>query len=241
MRRFLIFHLYGPMAAWGEAAVGEYRPSAAHPGKSAVTGLLAAALGIRRDEEEKNRRLAESYGLGVRVDAGGELLRDYHTIQVPPARRKARYLTRRDELAADNRYTILSQRDYRVEAAWTCALWAGENAPQELEALADALCRPRFTLYLGRKSCLPALPLNPKVVETETLREAFDAHPPPEDLQELTRGQAPRYFWEQLSAEETGFEATWVAPRRDKPLSRKRWQFGLREEFHTQLPKGETR
>ncbi len=43
--------LYGPLAAWGEQAVGGVRRSATHPSKSAILGLCAAAQGIRRDEE----------------------------------------------------------------------------------------------------------------------------------------------------------------------------------------------
>ena len=41
---YLLFRLYGPMASWGEIAVGETRHSAAYPGKSAIIGLLAAAM-----------------------------------------------------------------------------------------------------------------------------------------------------------------------------------------------------
>ena len=50
---YLLFRLYGPLASWGEIAVGESRHTAAYPGKAALIGLLAAALGIRRDEEER--------------------------------------------------------------------------------------------------------------------------------------------------------------------------------------------
>ena len=41
---YLVFQLQAPLAAWGEPAVGEYRGSAAHPGESALLGLLAAPL-----------------------------------------------------------------------------------------------------------------------------------------------------------------------------------------------------
>jgi CRISPR system Cascade subunit CasD len=39
MRDYLLFRLYGPLAAWGDIAVGEYRPSFAHPSKSAIIGF----------------------------------------------------------------------------------------------------------------------------------------------------------------------------------------------------------
>ena len=98
MRRFLVFRLYGTMAAWGDIAVGEQRPSTPHPSKSAILGLLAAALGIRRHEDDKHQSLADGYGYAVRVDAAGVLLRDYHTTQVPESTSRLRHLrTRRDE------------------------------------------------------------------------------------------------------------------------------------------------
>ncbi|WP_295540003.1 CRISPR-associated protein Cas5, partial [Thiolapillus sp.] len=51
MDDYLVFQLYAPLASWGGQAVGQERPSDDHPGRSALLGLLAAALGIRREEE----------------------------------------------------------------------------------------------------------------------------------------------------------------------------------------------
>ena len=122
MRDYLVFRLYGPMAAWGEIAVGEHRPSFAHPSKSAIIGLLAAALGIRRDEEDRQKSLADSFLYAVRTDAIGSLLRDYHTTESP---RGQSFTTRRREMLAVQEQkrsgkkfegTILSTRDYRCDA-----------------------------------------------------------------------------------------------------------------------------
>lgn len=108
--------------------------------------------------------------MAVRVDTTGELLRDYHTSQVPPARRGVSYHTRRDELACEKVNTILSQRDYRMDASYSIAIWVkNDSVPWTLSALASALQQPQFTLYLGRKSCPPSLPLQPRVIEVHTL------------------------------------------------------------------------
>ena len=69
MTDYLLFRLYGAMAAWGDIAVGEQRPSTPHPSKSALLGLLAAALGIRRHEDERHQALADGYGFAVRMAA----------------------------------------------------------------------------------------------------------------------------------------------------------------------------
>ena len=84
MPDYLIFHLYGPMASWGDIAVGEYRNTADTPTRSAIFGLLAAGLGIHRDDEDGLLNLSRSYKMAVRIDAHGTRLQDFHTTQVPP-------------------------------------------------------------------------------------------------------------------------------------------------------------
>ncbi|MDP2211517.1 MAG: type I-E CRISPR-associated protein Cas5/CasD [Candidatus Aquicultor sp.] len=238
MQDYLIFRLYGPLAAWGDIAVGEYRPSFAHPSKSAIIGLLAAALGIRRDEAERQKSLAEACSFAVRVDAMGTLLRDYHTSQVPSAKKGITHYTRRSELAVDGLNTILSSRDYRCDAAYTVAISMRKGAAFTAQQLADALLKPIFTLYLGRKSCPLALPLQPRVVSAATLRDAlatviFDD----DELPGIIQGSHASIYWEEEQT--SGFEREHVITRRDAPLSRTRWQFGERRENHCTIRKGE--
>ena len=111
MKEFIVFRLYGPMVSWGDIAVGEYRPTFIHPSKSSVLGLVAASLGVRRDEENMHARMALSYGLGMRVDSDGVLLRDYHTVQTPPSRKGVVHFTRKDEVYGRRpRYHSFDQR-----------------------------------------------------------------------------------------------------------------------------------
>jgi len=236
MSGFLLFRLYGPMTSWGDIAVGEFRPSFSHPSKSAVLGLIAAALGIRRDEEAKHQGLSSNYGFGVRVESPGVPIRDYHTVQVPSSgsgRNKRTYATRKDELGVPKHdlATILSSRDYYCDALYTVALWVvrGKSDPT-LSEINAALTNPVFTLYLGRKSCPIALPLEPQVVETANLREAFkiarfsDAR----FLEDLKPSESVEVYWE--GEEDSGYTAVHTIERRDSPLSRRRWQFAVRSE-----------
>jgi CRISPR system Cascade subunit CasD len=239
MAEYLVFRLYGPLAAWGDIAVGEYRPSFAHPSKSAIIGLLAASLGIRRDEEERQRHLAESCSFAVRVDAMGILLRDYHTTQVPSARKGVTHYTRRSELAVDDLNTILSSRDYRCDAAYTVAINVTDGASHTVQELAAALQKPVFTLYLGRKSCPLALPLQPRIVNAATLREAIEAVAFGDEFSGMIVATGPAaVFWE--DDVESGLERQQVIIRRDVPSSRKRWQFGERRENCGTMKKGDT-
>ncbi len=233
MREYLLFSLYAPIAAMGEIAVGERRGSWDRPGKSAVMGLVAAALGIVREDAAAHSALSERYGYAVRIDAPGAPMRDYHTAQAPRARRGATYATRRQELAASNIETVLSQRDFRVDAAYTVALWQREGARWPLSQLAVAIKGPAFTLYFGRKSCPFALPLDPVVVSAADLHAAFATRPPPALLAGLAL-EHPARFASDTDAD-VPIEALSVT-RRDAVLSRERWQFAERHEIVSQMP-----
>lgn len=229
MKEYLIFRLYGPMAAWGEIAVGWYRPSFAYPSKSAVVGLVAAALGVTRDQEDLLVEMAESYSFAVEVEAPGGLLRDYHTVEVPRLLRGVSFYTRKEEVAAaqaDRKANpIVSTRDYYCDALYTVCLWVNRDpAPFPMDAIRNSLERPHFPLYLGRKSCPPALPLCPRLVSADTLKEALDAaeFPDGEFLADLPRGRTVSIHWDELP--DAGIEPQHVITRRDVPLSRTPWQ-----------------
>lgn len=225
---FLLFQLHGAMAAWGDVAVGEYRGSRNEPGISSLVGLLGAALGIQRSDEAAHAALRDGYAFAVGTIAAGQLLRDYHTAQVPGrSDLKGRpHRTRRDELSVPKAQlnTILSTRDYRQGGAWLVAVQALPGAPYPLPALAQALREPRFVLYLGRKSCPPAAPLAPAVKPAESALVAMRAYAaeaePPATLLRLA--------W--ADGIEPGITADLSMPRKDRPIRRRGWQFGDRTE-----------
>lgn len=241
MTTFLLFRLYGVMAAWGEAAVGEIRPSALHPTRSALLGLLGAALGLRRSEEAAFAELGRVLRFAVRVDSAGIPLSDYHTAQVTPPRRGEILPTRPAQLRErrDALQTILSRRDYRCDALYTVAAWQrGESPGRDLPRLSAALERPVFPLYLGRKSCPPALPLGPRLVEAESLLEALAQLPPLEGLpfglsNRLNPAGGLSLFWEGEGPETAGLQPEQAFTRRDDPTSRSRWLFKNRREWLT--------
>lgn len=245
MPDFLVFQLYGALASWGDIAVGEDRPSLGHPTKSAMMGLLAAALGIERENDAAHTQLSSHYAMAVCVRANGELLRDYHTVQVPGGKRQ--YASRRDELLMDklNLNTILSKRDYRTDAFYQVAVWATVDEPMySLLTLQHALQQPVFNLYLGRKSCPVSLPLHPVISAMVSLKQAFDVYPLAQAAvwtDSLAASEWVSYFWEEgkLTVEERGMESSMTYPRRDQVSSRKRWQFANRDEFyHAESAKG---
>ncbi|MDT8321808.1 MAG: type I-E CRISPR-associated protein Cas5/CasD [Xanthomonadales bacterium] len=248
MTSYLVFQLYGPMAAWGDVAVGESRVSSTLPSRSALLGLLAAALGLKRTDEQRLNDLSASVRFGLLTLSSGHFLRDYHTVQVPPAsalkRRTSR--TRRDELSIPKSElgTILSARDYRTDASYRVAVERVETGKFELETLRNALLKPVFPLYLGRKACPPSLPLAPRIVEAVNLLGAFRAALASDgknsidqpgkgfDVHRIESAPYP-LTWEDGMT--TGIEPIKSTTRRDQPRTRRRWQFNERIEHQAML------
>ena len=48
----ILLKFSGPLQSWGSSSHYEHRHTNDHPSKSAVIGMVAAALGYRRDEDE---------------------------------------------------------------------------------------------------------------------------------------------------------------------------------------------
>jgi CRISPR system Cascade subunit CasD len=232
----LMFTLQAPLAAMGDLAVGERRYGAERPAKSAVLGLLAAALGIDRSDEPAHTALASDYGYAVRSARQSSTISDYHTVQAPPARRGRRWTTRRDELDEPDLGTTVTQREYRGDVQSVVALWARSSEPPRfpLGALEQALRTPVFTLYFGRKSCPLGRPPFPMVQEAATLADAFAAYEIADEAKRPGRGAAPDGpIHADIDARSWLGEATRedrIVSRRDAILSRRRWQFGLRQE-----------
>ena len=237
MSDFLVFQIYGNLASWGDIAVGEHRPSQAYPSKSAISGLLGASLGIRRNQDDVHRQLNDHYGVAICVQSQGELMRDYHTTQVPAGNKN--WYTRKDELSGDQKdiRTILSQRDYQMDAFYLVAIWQkdglADSAPYSLEQLAKALKKPVFVTSLGRKSCPPTLPYHPEIIKNSSLKSACDAYELPEELKlHLHKDELITWHWEALSEDQAGMKHTMVYSKRDQVRSRKRWQFSKRDEYY---------
>lgn len=153
MTGFLL-HLYGPMQSWADTGFGQLREAGEFPSRAAVLGIIAAAMGIPRSDE----RLLDLYGT-LRVDLAtirpGRVLRDFHTVEV----RKGGNRT-------------LTSRDYHHDAHFV-ALVTGEAGM--LDQAGAALRRPVFGTFLGRRSCPPALPLRPQLVDRDPYSALIDA------------------------------------------------------------------
>lgn len=147
----LLLRLEGPMQSWGYRSRFDYRDTALEPTRSGVIGLICAAMGIARGEEILR---FECIRMGVRVDKEGRPERDYHT---------ALGVIKADGKGTD---TVVSYRDYLADASFTVGLQSEDL--QLLRNIADALQRPQWPLFLGRKAFpLAVPPLKPGEVPKE--------------------------------------------------------------------------
>lgn len=252
MKDYLLFRLHGAMASWGDIAVGDIRPSYRHPSKSAIIGLIAAALGVEREAHEKQSELAKLL-FSIRLDAVGVPIEDYHTIQTPSEQaikydRAKAYWTRFDEIEAIKMRVISAQssaeagaiqsrRTYYCDSVYTVALSENENDKinwqlleiSELKDLIEFLTKPRFVLYLGRKSCPLGLPLEPQVILAKNCSAAFQQgiFKFTDELELILRQTTVQYY-----SEEVPEESKMKIMRRDQPVNRTAWQFTERDEYY---------
>lgn len=132
-----------PMQSWGLRARGILRDTAMEPTKSGTIGILAAAMGIGRDDNSRLGDLA-ALQLGVRVDREGLLERDFHTTQNVPT------------TAGRGHRTVVSERYCLADALFLVLL---EDPPDLLAEIGDRVQRPRWSVYLGRRAFVPTRPL----------------------------------------------------------------------------------
>ena len=224
MGEYLVFSLSGPMAAFGSYAGHERRGTGLAPRRAAILGLLAAALGVERDDHDAWDALRH-YRTAARLLTESAPLRDYHTVQTVPQNIR-RPDGRRAALEAIGRsaHTLVTVRDYRTDVAIAVAVWA-DSARWPLSQLAGALRAPVFVLYLGRKSCPPAAPLGPEVVQAPNPVAALRSVAPPSFLPRSQPGGV-------TSDPFPGGRPDRVETAPVQPLDRTRWHFGQGEVWH---------
>jgi CRISPR system Cascade subunit CasD len=133
------------MQSWGTTSRFDQRDTGKEPSKSGVIGLLAAALGIDRENWIDLEPLTH-LSMGVRHDRSGIPKRDYQTAK--------------DIISADCskiHETAVILRDYLADAAFLVGL-EGQERPL-LERVHNALRNPVWPLALGRKSYVPSEPI----------------------------------------------------------------------------------
>lgn len=184
MSRHLILVLEGPLLSFGREAVDARGPVAEFPAASMLTGLLANALGWRREERERHQRLQARLVFAARLDRSGSRIVDFQTAQLAQSDRG--WTTQgapegRAGGAGTYNSPHIRTREYDADKRVTVALRLRDPEEKpDLDALVAALEAPARPIFLGRKSCLPSIPLLGQILEADTLLDALAAAPPPD-------------------------------------------------------------
>lgn len=138
----LLLRLAGPMQSWGTTSRFDQRDTGKEPSKSGVVGLLAAALGIDRENWTDLEPLTR-LSMGVRHDRPGLPRRDYQTAQ---------HIISADRSKIHE--TAVTIRDYLADAVFLVGLEGDDRS--FLLRIHSALRDPVWPLFLGRKSYVPS-------------------------------------------------------------------------------------
>ena len=142
----LLLRMRAPMMSWGDHSRFTIRDTRREPTKSAVIGLLCAALGRPRWESVTDLAPLK---MGVRVNQEGLVQCDYHTVM--------------DSIKSSGSKgdTVISQRYYVADADYLVGLEGDDYTL--LETLNTALATPCWQLYFGRKSFVPSAPVQVEI------------------------------------------------------------------------------
>lgn len=162
---WLHLRLAAPLMAFGGVAIDHVGPTREFPSASALTGLLANALGWRREEGARHQALQDRLIFGALsvLPAGRSLPlivtdtqnakleksdRGWTTSGAPEGRAGATY---------DSPHR--RRRDYLADHETRVVLRLAAGDGPTLDDVAYALDRPARPLFIGRKPCLPTAPL----------------------------------------------------------------------------------
>jgi CRISPR system Cascade subunit CasD len=181
----------GPLQAWGYASQFNRRNTGMFPTKSAVLGMVCAAMGIHRGSKQEQDMLAQLRSLqllSVTVPRLQYQGMEYETTL--PIRRLTDYHTVQNTLTADGKLkdTHLTWRQYLCDASFI-ALLSGNRSL--LIKVGAALRNPVWGVWLGRKACIPTAPVLVRKLnnqpekggdyiydsEEDALRTALDGNP----------------------------------------------------------------
>lgn len=220
--RGVAIRLHGPLQAWGGPVIGDARPTLPFPTRSGVLGVVAACMGIPRSAHEALRALADGTRVHVRVDSPGTPLVDDQTIQGHPE-------------ASDTRQTIQSKRTYLCDASFAAVVIPGPKVTGG--AIAAALEAPVFAPFLGRRSCVPSVPLlaAPQVEGGDELALFNEVPPGPSDLLEALSSEEPLDFYLDLDSHPRALRKLPVRDDLVGPLPR---QWRERMVCHVRSPAG---
>lgn len=157
--KLLVLRLSGVMQAWGYDSQYTYRNTGLFPTKSAVLGLCCAAKGLKRGSPEEYQFLKSvsncamtAISLPRELSAGNKSwtvnirrIDDFHTVE-----------NTKTATGKKNSNAVITYRQYLCDADFYVLLEIEESIAVDL---GNMLSDPVWGVWLGRKSCIPSVPV----------------------------------------------------------------------------------
>lgn len=165
-----------PMMSFGGVKVDYDGPSEKFPMVSAVTGLIANALGYDRSEADRLQALQDNIILGSRVTRDGEILVDFHTAKLSKDDKGWTQWGVEKRAGGDGTYDApaVQRKTYIADGGYLLAVGLLPGAGISVPEVGAALDRPQRILFIGRKCCIPSCRLNAGQVEAQSAKEALE-------------------------------------------------------------------
>ncbi|NWH05258.1 type I-E CRISPR-associated protein Cas5/CasD [Desulfobacter latus] len=147
-------YLDAPMQSWGYQSRFDRRTSFSFPTKSGIIGMICAAMGVDRSSPNILQDLSILKMTMLMFQNNGRLT-DFHTVGGGwDKKSNAGHIvkTAQDRVGS----TVITRREYLQQSRYG-VLIMGESL--FLKKIADALYDPKWGIWLGRKSCIPATPV----------------------------------------------------------------------------------
>lgn len=183
MTRWLVLRLHAPLAAFGGETIDARGVTRDFPALSALSGLLANALGYERHDTARHQALQDRLIFAARRDLDPVLgrLTDFQTVKL--AKGDQGWTTRggaEGRAGGEDTYASphIRYRDHHADLRMTIVLTLlSDDAEPSLDTLAAALDRPARPIFIGRKPCLPSRPVFGGLIEADSAVEALRTVP----------------------------------------------------------------
>lgn len=156
----VFLRLEGVLQAWGDTSKFVIRRTMDAPTKSGVLGLLCSAMGLSRHAARERLPKLNRLAMGVRIDRHGTRWWDYHTVGAGIG-----VTTAGGGLKIGTEGTVVTRREYLADASFLVAL---QGDAELVYDIATVIRLPKRPVFLGRRSCLPSLPVFAAPREGET-------------------------------------------------------------------------
>jgi CRISPR system Cascade subunit CasD len=177
----LLLRLEAPLMSFGGVVIDYRGVTRTFPGRAMLTGLIANALGYEHREFARLDALQSRLSYAARADrpGPGALITDFQTVDLSQPFLSQGWTTRGAPQGREggpaSKGTHIRLRQFLADAVITIALTL--NPPGDdpsLAALESALREPARPLYIGRKPCVPSVPVLLDAVEASSLLEVLE-------------------------------------------------------------------